>query len=125
MLSPTQSYVALLSASGLFSSIAENETTAVVETLFSGSYPGGQFVFADNGDSFSDLMVTPWLLGGGISEYEAHFEARFTPVATVVPEPSAIVLLAAGLIVLAAASRTRSSNERSYVKTASAPDAAL
>ena len=91
-------YVAFLSASGLFGSIPVAEATAGVESSFNGTYAGGQFVFADNGDNFGALSSQEWLLAGGFPEYQAHFNAVFSQTAvSVVPEPSSLVLLVAGL----------------------------
>lgn len=98
LLNSTKQYVAFLSASGLFGSIGATEATAGVESSFAGTYTDGQFVFADNGDDFGALTTDAWLLSGGFPEYQAHFAASFTANAVaVVPEPSSMILLAAGM----------------------------
>lgn len=98
-LTANTSYVALLSASGLFGSIANSQSLAVMETTFNSSYANGQFVFTDNGDDLGKLISTQWQFTG-FPDYQTHFAATFTPAVVTVPEPSSLALLVTGFLAL-------------------------
>lgn len=89
-------YVAFLSASGLFASMPATATTEM-EITVEGTYTGGQFVYADNGDDFDALSSTEWDFWNNTPELQTHFFAEFSGDVSVVPEPSTVLLLAIGL----------------------------
>ena len=94
-------YVAFLSASNSFGNIVPTDATALMETSLLGTYTGGAFVFTDNGSDFNSLSTNPWDFTGFGPDYQAHFAADFSANAvSVVPEPSSLVLLVAGLSTL-------------------------
>lgn len=101
LLNGSAQYVAFLSASGLFGSIAPANATAGMESSLAGTYTGGQFVFTDNGDNFGLLTSNTWDLAGDLPEYQAHFNANFTSATVaIVPEPSSLMLLVTGFSAL-------------------------
>ena len=56
-------------------------------------YPGGNFVFLDNGNNFASITTISWVSN---SFLESAFQATF------VPEPSTVILAAMGLVGLIA-----------------------
>jgi hypothetical protein len=73
------------------------------EAATSDEYAGGNFIFQNNGEDVSSWTTDPW--GTGYAS-DLHFEATFGPSAGV-PEPSAWMLLVAGLLGLGMAARRR------------------
>ncbi|WP_017653569.1 PEP-CTERM sorting domain-containing protein [Fortiea contorta] len=87
-------YVAFLSASNFFDG---NFATTTLGYLGQDVYPGGGFVFLNNGSDFSQLTTTAWqtFIGDGVDD--TAFKASFN--AQPVPEPLTILgtMTAAGL----------------------------
>lgn len=77
-------YALFLSTSGL-----AGDGHVQWEAATSDEYPGGHFIFQNNGEDTGEWTSSPW--GSGFAS-DLHFEANFT-AATTVPEPSAIALL--------------------------------
>ncbi|MBL0938335.1 MAG: hypothetical protein IBJ03_05555 [Gemmatimonadaceae bacterium] len=88
-------YVAFLSAAGLFGDIVGFPSSALLLSDEDGS--GGSLVFLDSGDDTS-LFTNPtadqaWMTGTEFGAPQAQFKAAFS---TTVPEPGAAVLLVTG-----------------------------
>ncbi len=97
-------YVLSLSASNLFDGSVGR---AVWGTINSGAsspdtYPGGNFVFMNNGANLGQLFTQNWSQRSGDTAFSATFSA---PVA--VPEPTTASLLGLGLLGLAGGRRPR------------------
>jgi hypothetical protein len=93
-------YVAFINCSNLFDGLEDNTAMA---GLTQDAYPGGAFVFLNNGDQFDrvrqDAWSTNWLATGG----DTAFIAQFSPggAGAVVPEPGEWLLpLCAGAALL-------------------------
>jgi hypothetical protein len=85
-LMPGQSYVAFLSASGLFDGV-EDTTSLFLEA---DTYAGGGHFALGNGNDFSSLFTTLW---HGLNPRDVAFTARLAPV----PEPATLVLVGMGV----------------------------
>jgi hypothetical protein len=83
LLTPGSQYVAFLSASNFFDGDQEGVTMGWIGD--GNAYPGGDFVFANNGSSFSGLITDPSAWDGSRIG-DAAFQASFAPEA--VPEPA-------------------------------------
>jgi PEP-CTERM motif len=90
----------------LFASVSEVYTTSVgTATWFSApdsAYPGGSFVFLNNGSDTSQWTSTPWT---NVTALDSGFTAHFA--STSVPEPSSIVMAGLGGLGLLACARRR------------------
>ncbi len=95
-MTPGLSYVAFLSASGLFDGVPD------ITSLFilGDTYAGGGHVALGNGNDFSQVFARSW---SGLSPRDVAFTAKFSAV----PEPSTMVLLGIGLAAAASARRRR------------------
>lgn len=97
-LTPGASYIAFLSVSGLGAPL---DAMAALE-LSDSNAAGGELVFAMNGDDLSALTQGgAWASAGVQAQFEAHFSA------TTVPEPTTLVLVAAGLALVGVSRRRR------------------
>ena len=108
-LTPGSSYVAFLSASGLFGSIpptSAQTSWGFIPTVGTDAYSGGGFVFNNSGNDFSLLSTTAWVPLGST---DLAFEMVFDNTApTVIPEPSTVLLMGTGMgILLLGLSRKR------------------
>ena len=100
-LTPGQSYVAFLSASGLFDGL--DDTTSLF--LQADTYAGGGHFALGNGNDFSSLFTTPW---HGLNPRDVAFTARLAPI----PEPGTLVLFGMGIAGGFAARRKRRQQDR-------------
>lgn len=101
-LTPGVSYVAFLSASGLFDAFPVEEALSswgLVPTNGGDHYIGGGFVFNNSGNDFGLLSSSAWS-GFGTSDlaFEMVFENAVDP--TVIPEPSTVLLMGTGMGIL-------------------------
>jgi PEP-CTERM motif len=95
------SYVAFLSASGLFDGVDDFTNLVLQED----TYPGGGHFALASGNDFSQVFTRPW---HGLSPEDLAFRAEVAPI----PEPSTVVLLGTGLAAAAAARRKRARGEQ-------------
>ena len=100
-MTPGLSYVAFLSASGLFDGVEDFTNLVLQEDTYAG---GGHFALA-SGNDFSQVFTRPW---HGLSPEDLAFRAEVAPV----PEPSTMVLVGIGLAAGAAARRKRARGEQ-------------
>ncbi|HEY7171611.1 MAG TPA: PEP-CTERM sorting domain-containing protein [Vicinamibacterales bacterium] len=89
---PGQSYIAFLSASGLFDGV--DDFTG--QFLQGDSYAGGGAFALPNGNDFSQIFTTPW--HGGLHPLDVAFRAQFAAT----PEPGTLVLFGIGFAGVAA-----------------------
>lgn len=90
-------YVAFINCSNLFD--GEEDNTAMAG-LTRDAYPGGAFVFLNNGDQFDRVREDPWTINWLAAGGDAAFIARFSPGGggEVVPEPGGWTLLLCGSV---------------------------
>ena len=98
-----KTYVAFLSASGLF-----NETYGTASMPFSGALGTdtlnqGNFVYYNNGNNFSLLTTNSWSKSSG--QDDVWFKASLS--STQVPEPASLALLGIGILGLGISRRRR------------------
>ena len=95
-MTPGARYVAFLSTSGLFASIAPRPAQTAV-WLSDNTSSGGAFVYTNSGDDLGLVSSADWDYTGDPG-FQAQFQATFR--ASVVPEPASVMLMAGGLLLL-------------------------
>ena len=97
-----QQYVAFFSASNLFDGSIGTSSWSINS---SNVYSGGDFVYMNNGNNFSQLTSSNWRIGSG---WDLAFKMTFNEgQQNPIPEPATMILFGVGLMGLAGVSRRK------------------